>query len=122
MTFDPETLTLFDRTKEVDIETTRPDDRTRRTTIWIVVADGDVLARSWHGDRAHWYQTALDRSDETALLVDGSRVPVRVERAIDDDSVARCSAALQAKYAGDPSTAAMVSPEILHATVRLVPR
>jgi len=108
--------------KEVDIETTRPDDATRRTTIWVVVDGGDVLARSWRGERAHWYQAALDRPDDVALLIGAERVPVRVERATDVPTITRCSEGLEAKYRGDPSTPAMVRPEVLHTTIRLVSR
>ncbi len=120
--FDQPTLELLEHAREVDIETIRPDDRRRRTTIWAVVDEGDVFARSWRGDRAHWFQAALDRPDEVALLADGRRLPVRAVPATDDRSVARCSSGFERKYAGDPATPAMVRAEILGTTLRLEPR
>ncbi len=60
-TFDTETLALLDRELEIDIETVRQDGRPKRTTIWIVVDDGEVFVRSWLGDRGHWYRHARVR-------------------------------------------------------------
>lgn len=120
--FDTDTLELFDRLREVRIETVRPDDRRQRTIIWIVVDAGEALVRSWRGDRARWYQAALDRPAEVVIHAAGRQVPVRAVPAIDDDSVARCSDALARKYAGDPSTPSMLRRDILATTLRLEPR
>jgi hypothetical protein len=120
--FDPETLALLDREREVDVVTTRPDGSPLRVTTWVVVADGDVFLRSWRGDRGHWYQAALDRPDEVELVAGGSRLQVRVVPATDAQSVARCSSALEAKYAGDPATPGMVRSEVLGTTLRVEPR
>ncbi|MDQ3937313.1 MAG: DUF2255 family protein, partial [Chloroflexota bacterium] len=92
-----------------------------RTTIWVVVDQGDVFVRSLRGDRAHWFQAALDRPNEVRLALDGQTVAAHVVPAADDESVARCSSALERKYAGDPSTRSMVSEEILGTTLRLEP-
>jgi len=51
----------------------------------------------------------------------GRRLPAVAIPAGDPDSVARASAALSAKYAGDPATASMVRQEILATTLRLEP-
>lgn len=119
--FDADVLKLLEAEREVDIETTLPDDRTQRTTIWVVVSDGDAFVRSWRGARARWYQAAVDRPVEVALWVAGRRLPAVAILATDGESVARCSAALEEKYAGDPSTPSMVRPEILGTTIRLEP-
>ncbi|CAN5571912.1 DUF2255 family protein [soil metagenome] len=119
--FDADVLKLLEAEREVDIETTLPDDRAQRTTIWVVISDGDVFVRSWRGARARWYQAAVDRPAEVALWVAGRRLLVVAILATDGESVARCSAALAEKYAGDPSTPSMVRPEILGTTMRLEP-
>jgi hypothetical protein len=120
--FDEEMLAQLDEQREVRIETPRPDGSTTRTIIWVVVDEGDVFIRSWRGDRAHWYQAALDRPDEVALLADGRRLEVRVAPAVDDLSLARCSSALERKYAGQAETPAMVREEVLGTTLRVEPR
>ena len=106
---------------EVDIETMRLD-RTRRTTIWLVVDGDEVFARSWKGDRAYWYQSALEAPDEVTLHIGRRAIPVRVVSATDDSSLGRCSRALTHKYATDPAVQVMVRPSILGTTVRLEPR
>ena len=121
MPFDAATWSRIDDAYEVDIETTRPDGTTRTTTIWAVVEDGDVFVRSWKGDRGYWYQAALDRPDEVALIVGDERLPVRAVVANDADSVALCSRGLSRKYKGDESTPSMLLPRILHTTMRLEP-
>jgi hypothetical protein len=120
--FDGETLSLLDSRREVDIETMRLDGTKRRTIIWVVVVDGEVYVRSWKGDRGYWYQAALEMPDEVALRVDGRVIPVRAIRVIDEVSIARCSAGLEIKYAGDPSTPGMVRSNVLETTMRLEPR
>jgi len=120
--FDPATLRRIDAAYEVDIETTRPDGTARTTTIWAVVEDGQVLARSWKGDRGYWYQAALDQPDRVTLIVEGERLPVRAVVAADEKSIALCSRGLARKYKGDPSTPSMLLPRVLHTTMRLEPR
>jgi hypothetical protein len=122
MRFDRETLELIDREREVRIETVRPDGSRQRTIIWAVVDGGDVFVRSWRGDRAHWYQAALDKPGEIVLLVDDRRITARARPATDDESVARCSTGLERKYAANPSTPSMLRAEILGTTLRLGPR
>jgi hypothetical protein len=120
--WDAETLNLLDGTKEVRIETMRPDGSIRRTIIWIVVDDGEVLVRSWKGDRGHWYQAALDAPDAVNLSVGKARFPVRAVLADDEATIERCSRALEAKYRGDPATTSMILPYNLATTLRLEPR
>ncbi|CAN5741323.1 hypothetical protein BH23CHL7_BH23CHL7_03810 [soil metagenome] len=122
MNWDRDTLALLDREREVDIATRLPDDGTQRTTIWVVVDRDEAFIRSWRGARAKWFQAALDRPTEVELIVADQRLPVRVALATDDLSVARCSSALERKYAGSDETGAMVREEILETTLRLEPR
>ena len=120
--FDDETLRVLADRQEVDILTRRPDGTQRRTIIWVVVDRGDVFVRSYKGDRGHWFQAVMDAPDDVALSFDGREVPVRAEPATDDDSVARCSAGFQRKYARSASTPFMLEPKTLGTTLRLVPR
>lgn len=119
---DRETLALLDRQREADIVTRRPDGSLMRTTIWVVVDGDEAYVRPWRGSRAHWFQAALDRPADVELIADEMHLRVRPVPATDDLSVARCSSALERKYAGDPATEAMVSEEILDTTLRLEPR
>jgi len=120
--FDAPTLEALDRAMEAEIETLRPDGMPRITTIWLIVDRGEVFVRSWRGDRGQWYQAALDAPTEVTLHVVGRSIPVSVVQATDETSVDRCSAALERKYAGDPSTPSMVRPGVLGTTLRLEPR
>lgn len=122
MQFDAATLARIDAAYEVDMESTRPDGTTRTTTIWVVVDDDEVFVRSWKGDRGFWYQAALDRPDELALIVNGERLPVRAVAANDDEGIARCSAGLSTKYRRDSSLPGMLLPRVLPTTLRLEPR
>ena len=72
----------------------------------------DVLVRSWRGPTARWYREALANPDVAILLGKGwkRRIPARAVPAPDAGSIATASAALEAKYAGDPSTPSMVRP------------
>jgi hypothetical protein len=116
----PEVLAALDIEREVDIETRGADGAVHRTTIWVVVAGTDVFIRSYHGAGARWYRE-LAGSGEGALYLGRRRVPVRAVPATDAESVERCSAGLRSKYEGDASTPAMVRPEVLATTLRLVP-
>jgi hypothetical protein len=120
--FDAAALRRIDAAYELDIESTRPDGSTRTTTIWAVVDDGEVFVRSWKGDRGYWYQAALDKPDELALIVDGERLPVRAVSANDDTGIARCTAGLSKKYRRDSSLPGMLLPRVLPTTLRLEPR
>ena len=107
---------------EVDIETRRSADAApHRTVIWVVVDPVDrVLVRSYRGQGARWYREAL-AGTATALIVDGTDLPVQVVDAADPERVASCSAELLSKYAGDPAARAMVRDEVLGTTLELRP-
>jgi hypothetical protein len=122
MPFDAATVQKIDDAYEVDIESTRPDGTTRQTTIWAVVDAGEVYIRSWKGDRGYWYQAALDRPDELALIIGDARIPVRAIDANDDAGIGACSAGLSKKYRDDESLPGMLLARVLHTTLKLEPR
>lgn len=119
--FPPDVLDRWRAEREVAVETTADDGDPRRTIIWIVVDDaGRALIRSYRGARAKWYREALE-AGRGAILIGVDRVPVRFEAATDPDRIAACSTELEAKYAGDPSTPAMVRDEVLDTTLEVRP-
>ena len=120
MPFSPDLLDLLERTEEVEIETHASGDPAHRTTIWIVV-DGDVpFVRSVRGPAGRWYREALAQPSVT-IHAAGQSIAARAVPAVAPDSIARCSAALRRKYAGDPSLDLMLRPEVLSTTLRLEP-
>jgi hypothetical protein len=121
LSFDAETLRLIDQAYEVRIDTTRPDGTARRTIIWVMVDGDEAFVRSVRGDRGHWFQAVLDAQQGVTLIVGDRRIAVRAELAADADSVARCTTALERKYAGDPSLPLMLRPNTLATTARLLP-
>jgi hypothetical protein len=121
--FDRATLTAFDQTPEIDIETSRGGDAlVHRTTIWIVV-DGDVAyVRSVRGPAGRWYRE-LVANPVGAVHVGGTAVPVRAYPATDPATVERVSKALNQKYLArwPGPTAAMLREQTLPTTLRLEP-
>ena len=118
MPFSDDDLARIDRAKTVRIETSKPGGPVHSTIIWAVVDGSDVFVRSWRGPGARWYREAL-ANPEVAIQVQKQRVPARAVRATDPDSVARATAGLERKYAGDPATKSMVREEILDTTLRI---
>jgi hypothetical protein len=118
--FDPETLDLLDQEIEVDIETSAAGQPAHRTTIWIVVAGGVPLIRSWLGERGRWYREILVEPT-AAIHAAGRRIAVRAVPVDDAAVIEACSKALEAKYPDDPATPQMVSPEVLGTTLHLGP-
>jgi len=89
----------------------------------VVVDDDQAYVRSVRGERGYWYQSARERPDEVALVAGDRVIPVRVVLAADDDSIARCSAALERKYGRSRgSYTSMIQPSTLETTLRLEPR
>ncbi len=81
--FDPGTLERLRGAREVDIESRSAAGEAHRATIWVVVDASDrVLVRSWKGPGARWYREAV-AAGSAALVLDGTPLPVRVERATD---------------------------------------
>ena len=108
--------------REVDIETRRAAEApVHRTTIWVVVADGDVYVRSEYGEKARWFRELMATPD-TVLHVKGEAIPVHAVRADDPESVERASAGYRAKYGDSSIVQFMTRDEIAPTTVRLEPR
>jgi hypothetical protein len=120
MPFPPDVLAELAAAEEVEIETRRPDGPPHRAIIWIVVDGEDVFVRSWRGATARWYREAT-LNPRVTLFYRDRRIEARVEPATDPDAAARASAGYRRKYAGDPATPAMVRPEVLPTTLRLLP-
>jgi hypothetical protein len=120
VSFSTEDLALLDRTEEVEIETRAPDGPVHRTTIWIVVDDGDAFIRSVRGADARWYREAI-ANPAVAVHVAGRRLTATASPATDPDSIDRASAALERTYAADPAVRTMVRPDVLDTTLRLEP-
>jgi hypothetical protein len=121
MSFSGEDLEAIDAAEEVRIETQAPDGPTHRTTIWIVVRDGEVFVRSVNGEDGRWYQEAK-ANPAVAIHVDRRRLPATAIPADDPDSIDRVSAALSEKY-GDQGASfrSMLQPHTLPTTLRLEP-
>jgi hypothetical protein len=108
--------------REVEIETRGAQtDPGRRTTIWVVVEDGEAYVRSYRGAAGRWYRE-LAANPLAVLHADGESIAVRALPAPDAESVERASAGYRRKYAGDPDLASMLRDEILPTTLRLEPR
>jgi hypothetical protein len=121
--FDPAVLALWDKTAEIDIETSRGDGApVHRTTIWIVVDGPHAYVRSVRGPAGRWYRE-LTANPHGAVHAGGQRVLVGAIPAADPDSVARVSAAISKKYQSrwQGPTAAMLRPDTLPTTLRLEP-
>jgi hypothetical protein len=119
MSFDTDDLARLAAAKEVEIETQSPDGPAHRTTIWIVVDDGEAFVRSYQGASARWYREAV-ANPAIAIHVDGSRLTGTAIAATDPDSIERTSAGFRAKYRADPATTSMI--ERYHeTTLRLEP-
>ena len=106
---------------EIEIETEAdPSSPTHRTIVWVVTDGPDVFLRSVRGATGRWYREAT-ANPQVGVIVDGHRIPARVVPANDADSIARTTAALQRKYAGDPDLYTMLVPGVLDTTLRLEP-
>jgi hypothetical protein len=120
VTFRESDLALLDQLEEIEVETLSPDGVVHRTIVWPVVRDSTLYLRSYKGPSGRWYREAL-ANPSVALLVDGQRLPARVEAATDAASIEACSASLRAKYRDDASLQAMLVADVLPTTLRVVP-
>ena len=123
VSFDRGTLSLWDETPEIEIETSRGAGApVHRTVIWIVV-DGDaVYVRSVRGRSGRWYRE-LTANPRGAVHAGGRRVAVEAQPAADDATNARVGELLRRKYEQrwPGPTASMLRDEILSTTLRLTP-
>jgi hypothetical protein len=117
--FPKATLTLFDRSKEVDIETRSPEGRTHSVPIWIVVDGDDVFIRTYRGKTSRWYRELV--ASGGAVVAGGTRVPVRAIVATDADSIKRTSDGYRKKYRKGSSLDSMLVSKVLDTTLRLEP-
>jgi hypothetical protein len=120
VTFPQSDLRALDTAEEIDIETQAPDGAVHRTTVWPILNRGQIFVRSLHGTEGRWYREAM-ANPAVAIYVDGRRILATAVPADDPDSIDRCSAGFRLKYGDDPSLDSMLVPEILAATLRLVP-
>lgn len=112
-------LAWLDRTREVLIET-RSERGSRKTIIWIVVADDEVYVRSVRGESGAWYRRALS-DPGVAIDVDGVTVGFDAVHVDDDGTIGSVSDALRAKYPVGGSLDRMTRAEVLPTTLRLDP-
>src|SRR5215831_9724355 len=121
--FDPDSLALWNRTDEVEIETTRGGGAPiHRTVIWIVVDGDSAYVRSVRGPAGRWFRE-LQANPHGAVHAGGQRVVVVAQPATDDQTVNRVSHLLRQKYERPwpGPTASMVRDETLPTTLRLIP-
>ncbi len=118
MALSADQLDRIAQAREVGIET-RKGDRTSKTTIWVVIDDGEVFVRSVRGEDGHWYRRAL-AEPRVALVVGDHRYQFLAIPASDQESIQRTSEALRRKYRGR-SLEMMLQPGTLGTTLRLEP-
>ena|SRR5579864_5655369 len=121
MSFEPQTLALWQQTPEIQIETSRGGGTpVHQTIIWIVVDGQDVYVRSVRGPSGRWYRE-LSANPYGAVHANGQRVAVTASRVTDAATIERVSQLLRDKYerrwAGP--TASMLRDEVLPTTLRL---
>ena len=123
MSFAPETLASWNRTPEIEIETSRGGDAAvHRTVIWIVVDNDRAYVRSVRGPAGRWYRE-LTANPHGAVHAEGRRVAVDAVPVEDGATVSRVSDLLREKYERrwPGPTASMLREEVLPTTLRLLP-
>ena len=117
--FGPDILHELRGRQEVLICTEKHPDSA--VTIWVVVADDEVLVRSVP------YTKGVGKRDlagggPATLEFDGRTTAVQAVPATDAGSIDRASREFLSKYRSSPYAASMVRPEVLQTTLRLEPR
>jgi hypothetical protein len=120
VTFAESDLAALDAAEEIEIETQADGGIVHRTIVWPLVREGVVYLRSYKGPAGRWYREAIAQPT-VALHIDGRRLPGTVVPAADLPSIDSCSAALREKYGGDTSLRAMLAPDVLPTTIRVMP-
>ena len=121
MPFAPADLAILDKAVEIEIETRATTDAPSHLTIVWVVTDGpDTFVRSVKGSVARWYREAIAHP-EVVVHAAGRALPARAVPTPDPTSIARTSAALERKYAGDADLAPMLYRDVVDTTLRLEP-
>ncbi|MGH2499208.1 MAG: DUF2255 family protein [Candidatus Limnocylindria bacterium] len=122
MSFEPRTLALLDRTREVLTETRSARGRRHRVTIWVVVAGGKPYVASYRGPRGRWYRELLAAPRRSgALIVGRRRIACRAVRVRAARTRRAVSVAYARKYPRSASLAAMRRADVLATTLRLEP-
>ena len=122
MTFGESDLAALAAAEEIMIETRSPTGTEHRTIIWVAEHDGTIYIRSVNGAGARWYREATAHpAGETAVHVDGRRIPVRLTPATDPASIEACSEGLRAKYRRSYSLESMLVDDVLDTTLRVEP-
>jgi hypothetical protein len=121
--FDHDLLERLRTIEEVEIETSAPGGGPpHRAIIWVVVDEHDrVLIRSFRGPTGRWYREAI-ANPEVVLHFDDVALAATALPARDPARIAACSHGFLAKYSGQRSTMAMLTPENLPTTLELLPR
>ena len=120
VSYSSEDLEALAEAEEVEIETQAPDGPSHRTTIWIVVDDGEAFVRTYKGPESRWYREAM-ANPAVGIHVNGRRLASTAIPATDPDAIERASAGYRRKYPNDASTDAMVAAPNLPTTLRLEP-
>jgi deazaflavin-dependent oxidoreductase (nitroreductase family) len=111
----------LDAARTIDVETTgRKTGRRRRTTVWVVVADGVPYVRSEYGDAGQWYRNALT-DPHVAVVVGGRRVEARATRVEDPETWGQVSDAFQTKYRTSSAVGVMTDAAVEPMTLVLEP-
>jgi hypothetical protein len=121
--FDHDLLDRLRTIEEVEIETSASGGgQAHRAIIWVVVDDHDrVLIRSFRGPGARWYRETV-ANPEVTLHFDTVALAATASPARDPARIAALSHGYLAKYSGQRSTMAMLTPENLPTTLELLPR
>ena len=80
--------------EEIEVITTDPDGRARRTTIWLAVLDGQGYIRT---SNTSWWEN-ISRSDRVTLRIRGTEHPLRAVKIRDDELFGRVKAIFREKY------------------------
>ena len=92
-----------------------------RTTIWVVAVNGRLFARTYRGPSSRWYREALAQP-ACELEATSRSYPMTVRPVTEGEVWQEVSEAYRTKYAGDPSTPAMLRAEVLPTTIEFRPR
>jgi hypothetical protein len=95
--FEPDTLAVLARTREIELETTSLDGtRTHRTIIWVVTVGERAFIRSERGTNGRWFQEAR-HTPNVVVHATGAAIPATALLAADPDTVRQVSDAFVAK-------------------------
>jgi hypothetical protein len=109
MTWHHDQLDRIAGSEELRITSARPDGTYRRwTPIWVVRVGDSLYIRSAGGAASDWYRHATQHN-KARIRVGGIEADVTLQPVADQALNAQISAAYRAKYANQPSVAAMFS-------------